>query len=477
MKDIEVKEKLNEFLKCKICNREFKSLIGFCNHISSHKISSKNYYDIFLKDENEGICKMYGKISSCKQFATFCSLNKGYRKYCSARCSSSDYEVQEKLKRTCKERYGVEHMLQSQISQAKFRKTCRERFGVENPSQKYEIQEKKKETSLKNNGFDNPFKSPNIKKKIKETCRERYGVENPSQKPEIRKKQSDTCRERYGVENPSQKLEFREKKKETCRERYGVDNPSQKLEFREKQKKTFKKNFLKKYIKKLKKLNLKFLDYEYTNLYFMNNLKCLLCNYNFKLSYHLVKKGYLCPKCFPQTIKIATSKTEKNLLEFVKSLTSEAIQENTKNILVNKKNHRKNQELDIYISKLGLAVEFNGLYWHSEDFLKSKDYHLNKTLKCSNLGIRLIHIFEDEWYYDKEGIKVLLRKIIKEDWDLLPKHGFHSISLNRRFCKSPVYYEKLGFEVEVTKPRLYPNKYNLKVWDCGFLTLYRKGKL
>ena len=36
---------------CQICNKVFNS----ANHLKTHNISIKDYYDIYLKKENEGI--------------------------------------------------------------------------------------------------------------------------------------------------------------------------------------------------------------------------------------------------------------------------------------------------------------------------------------------------------------------------------------------------------------------------------------
>jgi very-short-patch-repair endonuclease len=66
-------------------------------------------------------------------------------------------------------------------------------------------------------------------------------------------------------------------------------------------------------------------------------------------------------------------------------------------------------ELDIYIPALKLAIEYNGIYWHSERAGKSKSYHLNKTKMCEAKGIKLLHIFEDEWSNKKELIIERLR--------------------------------------------------------------------
>lgn len=69
-------------------------------------------------------------------------------------------------------------------------------------------------------------------------------------------------------------------------------------------------------------------------------------------------------------------------------------------------------ELDIYFPSQNLAVEFNGLYYHSE-FMKSKNYHLDKTNLCKEKGIFLFHVWEDDWNYKKEIIKSMLLNKLK----------------------------------------------------------------
>lgn len=53
-------------------------------------------------------------------------------------------------------------------------------------------------------------------------------------------------------------------------------------------------------------------------------------------------------------------------------------------------------ELDIVLPDHNIAIEYCGLYWHSDTF-KSPEYHANKHLRCHNAGIKLVTIFEDEW--------------------------------------------------------------------------------
>jgi hypothetical protein len=69
------------------------------------------------------------------------------------------------------------------------------------------------------------------------------------------------------------------------------------------------------------------------------------------------------------------------------------------------------KELDIVIPSKKIAIEFNGLHWHS-DKRKDNNFHLLKTNAAKNKGYRLIHIFEDEWMQKKEIVKSRLLNII-----------------------------------------------------------------
>lgn len=58
--------------------------------------------------------------------------------------------------------------------------------------------------------------------------------------------------------------------------------------------------------------------------------------------------------------------------------------------------------LDIYMPDHRMAIECNGIYWHSDIFKGSKD-HYRKWLKCKESDIRLITIWED-WIKRKPEI-------------------------------------------------------------------------
>lgn len=64
-------------------------------------------------------------------------------------------------------------------------------------------------------------------------------------------------------------------------------------------------------------------------------------------------------------------------------------------------------ELDIFIPYLGIAIECQGIYWHSERF-KAKGVHAAKRAACEALGIRLIQIWEDDWAERRQVVERML---------------------------------------------------------------------
>lgn len=72
-----------------------------------------------------------------------------------------------------------------------------------------------------------------------------------------------------------------------------------------------------------------------------------------------------------------------------------------------------NRELDFYLPEFNLAIEANGDYWHSEKFGRDEAYHQDKTDRCAEKGITLIHIWESEWYKNKDHFIKLINSYLK----------------------------------------------------------------
>lgn len=107
-----------------------------------------------------------------------------------------------------------------------------------------------------------------------------------------------------------------------------------------------------------------------------------------KASAHLHDRSG-CPSCAN-----SVSRTENKIKDFLVGLSLSIEQSNRKLI--------KPLELDIIIPEKKIAIEYNGIRWHSEKFGKDKNYHLNKTQLCKEQGYRLIHIWEDDYNRDPE---------------------------------------------------------------------------
>lgn len=81
-------------------------------------------------------------------------------------------------------------------------------------------------------------------------------------------------------------------------------------------------------------------------------------------------------------------------------------------IIINSRKIINPLELDIFLPEKNLAIEYNGLYWHSEIRGKHKNYHLSKTNMCVKKNIHLIHIFENEWLYKQDIVKSRLKNLL-----------------------------------------------------------------
>jgi hypothetical protein len=98
------------------------------------------------------------------------------------------------------------------------------------------------------------------------------------------------------------------------------------------------------------------------------------------------------------------SKGETEVFEFVKSLGLEPT-----------KHRIEKQEIDIFIESKKIGIEYNGEYYHSCKFV-DKNRHLNKTLLMLNNNIKLIQIWESEWYNKQDIVKSMIKnKLGKTD--------------------------------------------------------------
>lgn len=348
---------------------------------------SERFYCIMNDITEKPIC------SVCKE-RPLKFKNKKYDKYCSASCSNKDHaedsskrmrnHTQKKIKEVFRKKYGGDSPFVDKNVREKIKQTMKERHGVEYASQNPEIakkisytnkhvvdnkkrQERMKETCLEKYGVKYAIQHPEIHNRILQTNLKRYGVEHATQNPKIKAKIIQTNLERYGYENPTQHPEIKKRIIETNRKRYYTDG---KLPF-DKDTLNQKHNIDKKPIYVIAK------EYGISD----STLGRYFRKYDIPVQ------------------RFSTSQHEQQMAEWLTSLGINFIQ-NDRKIL-------DGLELDFYLPDYDLALEMDGLYWHSTIF-KEPSYHLNKTLECEKKGIRLIHIWEHEWVYMQDKCKQTL---------------------------------------------------------------------
>lgn len=287
-----------------------------------------------------------------------------YNDYCSLKCANDGGDLVNRQKKSLNEKYGVDFYPNHPDFGNKVKKTKKIRYGDENYNN-IELCKQTKKLKHNDENYNNPIKN-------KETCQDRYNVDNVFQLEKIKDKSKETNKLNLGVDYPTQSAIVKDK----------IRNLS------------------------IIKLKLKFpfiVDVKDG----MVTCKCDKCNNIFEISRVLLNERYregfeLCGVCNPIGSH-STSQSEIELGEFIKSL----------NIGVNIKNRTvlDGKELDIYIPSHNLAIEYNGLYWHSELY-RSSNYHINKTELCESKNIQLIHIFEDEWQYKQDIVKSRLKNML-----------------------------------------------------------------
>lgn len=128
-------------------------------------------------------------------------------------------------------------------------------------------------------------------------------------------------------------------------------------------------------------------------------IKCNECGRTFSIEANSFLMGHGCP-----FHNLNASSKEKEIALFIKSISDEEVITSDRSLL-------DGLELDIYLPKHQVAIEFDGVFWHNEN-CKDINYHINKTNLCKEKGVRLIHIFEDEWIEKPQIWKSMLRNLL-----------------------------------------------------------------
>ena len=234
-------------------------------------------------------------------------------------------------KKTIQKKYGVDNVMHVKDIIEKREEYFLDKFGAKTPFGNKEILQKAKNTLIKKYGVDNPLKSKDIQKKVKKTNLEKYGGVAPACSKQVRNKMEKTNFKRYGISNYKQK------------------NYSQEVKDLIQNKEKFRRYLIKWHHEKettLEEISIKLGMTRGTLYNYMKALKV-------------------------ETKRFYKSLFEKKVAEYIKSIYNGEI-------ITNDRSYKF--ELDLLMPESNLAIECNGLFWHSYDIiptLRNKNYHKN----------------------------------------------------------------------------------------------------
>lgn len=406
--------KLEEF-----CENKYPEFTKFIRQLYPEVSHIERLYK-FFNPNYVNVCPV------CGNFTRFINFNKGYSKYCSPSCVSKDNNVKEKKKQTTLDNWGVENPSQCSEIVNKKKMTMLAKYGVEH----FNNREQAKQTCLEKYGVEN-FSN---REQAKQTCLERYGVESTLSLKDVIKKADDTYTIKYGGRSDmvkqtagkakdtklkrygNENFNNREQARQTCLERYGTTTyPRHKKEKLPKPKKIITQDDIdRRRINASKKTAAEYV----MDVFIRDNILYYKCKCPHPECNNCSEKTYIiqanicsnrrsngiemCTKLMP----VRRDRISDTTIElYVKRILDEYgiyYESNNRSILNGK-------EIDIYIPSKSIAIECNGIYWHSK---KDIYYHSEKTEQCSNNNIQLITLWEDQIKKSPEKIKsIILSKL------------------------------------------------------------------
>jgi hypothetical protein len=381
------------------------------------------------------------------QNINFTSFTKGYTGCCnsseckcfsekikagiSARTPEHTTEINKKRSATNIEKYGCSTPLSNPLIREKIEKGNIEKYGFKNPMQNSCIKQKASATNMEKYGDSSTLgKNSRIRANINEKL-----VLNT---PDRIKKSQDTLMRRYGEKNPS-KLDFvKQKKISTSTVNYGVSHPMQSDAVKNIHRDSLKK-FSGRAITNISQLHISDNSMEIYNSFekfgeIAKGKTVLQIAELLGVSETTVlKKIKLYGLENDVVFYPIISSGHQSILDWLSSINVEYVA-NTRSVI-------PPLELDIYLPSYSVAIEFGGIYFHSEiSGNKPKHYHQKKYNLCKDKNIKLITVWDCEWDSKQDVIKnLILNKINRSSKQCGARKLSTKIITNdvaRQFCET-----------------------------------------
>lgn len=291
-----------------------------------------------------------------------------YRTYCSRKCNTIDPDRTAKKLKTEIQRYGRGR---KEIV-SKIKKTNRERYGSDYAIQTDEIKQKRVETVQKRYGVDNAIQFDQFKQKRAQTNFQRYGNTIPARTKHSKQKTLDTIKQKYNSVTERYKKSGSKTKQTLINQR---NEGAERLISNE----------------SLNRLNdIKWLQ-EHNAIFNLNEIATILDVHPSTVS-RFLKHHHLTSTIHNH------SKEENEIAQLLQTHYYGTILRNDRSVISPK-------EIDIYLPEINFAIEYDSLYWHSEESgNRNSKYHAQKTQRCEEQNVQLIHVWENEWYLKREVV-------------------------------------------------------------------------
>lgn len=323
-----------------------------------------------------------------------------YNKIVNEHYSSSRLAKELGTTRTTVEKYRKLHDIEQPLSPKELTTL---NYANKQQSDKQAILDKRKATNVEKYGKENTFQSH--RDKIERVMVEKYGVTSPLKSAEIYDKRTHTMIEKYGVPHAMLNPDIYKAHQQYFIDVYGV-NPGKTSQSKKKAKSTNLARYGKVHINQshlsdetIERLNSAdwLVNQHHTNQKTLTQIASEIgCDittvYRYCVKHEVEIKYYF------------ESAQQRAITEYVNSLNISTLS-NVRNIIKG--------ELDIYIPTHNLAIEYCGVFWHSDAHDRmTRTYHLDKLKQCQELGIRLLTIYEDEWVHRQDIVKAKLSNIL-----------------------------------------------------------------
>jgi very-short-patch-repair endonuclease len=335
----------------------------------------------------------------CGGYVPFLDETRGFQRCCSSKCANSDPEFRKRVTETCLRKYGTKTPTEnpeikkkaidayiannggmgnaSRSVAAKQKSTMVERYGAEHALQCEQFVDKSKTTQIARYGGVGAA-AEKIKSNIEKTNLERYGCRSSFGSKEVRAKTIKTNLERYGCKVASQNPEIAAKVSSTKIQAHVQSEPD------------------------LLDITVE----DGVSIYTMScpHAHCTKCKDKTYVTPAYVlydrrkNRNELCTKLMP----VQRGRNQNTSCElFIKDIL------NNCGILVPEKHEDhailNRRGIDFYLPSHNLAIECNGVYWHSTHKKSDSKYHYKKFADCAAQGIRLLTIWQD-WIFHKPDI-------------------------------------------------------------------------